>query len=43
MILWLTADISILLIVGAVCTREVVIVGDNALLTSGKKKENIDA
>jgi hypothetical protein len=29
--LWLTADILILLIVGAVCTREVVTVGDNAL------------
>jgi hypothetical protein len=29
--------------VGAVCTKEAVTVGGNALLTSGKKTESIDA
>jgi hypothetical protein len=41
-ILCLIADILILLIVGAVCIKQAVTVGDKALLTFGKKTENIE-
>ena len=41
-ILWFIVDILILLIVGVVCIKEVVTVGDNVPLTSGKKTESIE-
>jgi hypothetical protein len=41
-ILWFIVDILILLIVGVVCIKEAVIVGDNAPLISGKKTESIE-
>ena len=40
--MWFIVDILILLIVGVVCIRQVVTVGDNVPLTSGKKTKSID-
>jgi len=40
--LWFIVDILVLLIVGAVCIKQAVTVGGNALLISGKKIENIE-
>jgi hypothetical protein len=42
-ILWSIVDILILLTVGAVCIKEVVIVGGNAPLIFGKKIKSIEA
>jgi hypothetical protein len=42
-ILWFIVDILILPIVGAVCIRQAVIVGDNVRLIFGKKIKNIEA
>jgi hypothetical protein len=42
-ILWFIVDILILLTVGAVCTKEAVIVGGNAPLIFGKKIKSIEA
>jgi len=39
--LWFIVDILILLIVEAVCIKEAVIVGGNALSTSGRKIKSI--